>query len=206
MLEEMMIPLTQKQARILEFIQTRIDRRGCPPTVREIGSEFRLASTHGVRCHLKALEKKGYLEIQPHSSRGIILSPEYLDHSGLPIIGHVAAGAPIMAEAHVEGYLSPDLFFPKDDSCFCLRVHGNSMKDAGILSGDIVVVRKKEDFTDGEIGVVILDNEATVKKLYRREGKIELVPANEDYKASFVEPPTEFRYAGEVISVHRNLK
>ena len=202
-----MKPLTDKQRRVLEFIRERIDRDGCPPTVREIAKRFRFASTSTARAHLNALEKKGYIERHFHASRGIRLTAEAQEQSGLPVVGRVAAGTPILAEENVEGFLAMDQLYPSDGSCFCLKVQGDSMKDAGILNDDYAVVRQKPDFENGEIGVAVLDGEATVKQLRRRGRRIELIPANEAYKTRSVDTKkVEFRYAGEVIGVHRMLK
>ena len=202
-----MRPLTDKQARVLDLIRERIRSDGCPPTVREIAKRFRFASTSTARAHLTALEKKGYIERRFHASRGIRLTPEAQEQSGLPILGRVAAGSPILAEENVEGFLALDRLYPSDGSCFCLSVTGDSMKDAGILDGDYVIVRQKPVFEDGEIGVAVLDGEATVKRLRRRRNKVELLPANKRYKKQFIDPEqVEFRYAGEVIGVHRMLK
>ena len=206
-LEYEMKPLTDKQARVLEFIRERIERDSCPPTVREIVAEFRFASTSTARAHLNALVKKGYLERRFHASRGIRLGPEIREQSGLPVLGRVAAGSPILAEENVEEFLALDRLYPSDGSCFCLSVRGDSMKDAGILDGDYAVVRQKPNFEDGEIGVALIDGEATVKRLRRRRNKVELLPANKRYKKQFIDPEqVEFRYAGEVIGVHRMLK
>jgi len=206
-LESIMEKLTDKQARVLEFIRDRINRQGCPPTVREIARQFRFASTSTARAHLLALEKKGFLERSFHASRGIRLARELAEHAGLPIVGRVAAGTPILAIENIDGYLSTDSLFPTDGSCFCLSVRGDSMKDAGILDGDFVVVHQKPDFEDGEIGVAIIDGEATVKTLRRRAGMIQLVPANDAFEVTMVDPAEqEFLYAGEVIGVQRVVK
>ena len=202
-----MRPLTDKQARVLAFVRERIGCDGCPPTVREIAKRFRFASTSTARAHLNALEKKGYIERHFHASRGIRLTPEVQAHSGLPIVGRVAAGEPITAEENLEGYLPVEALMPTDGSCFCLSVRGDSMKDAGILDGDYAVVRQKPDFENGDIGVAVIDGEATVKRLRRRGRRVELIPANEEYeKRSVNTKEIEFRYAGEVIGVHRMLK
>ena len=202
-----MKPLTDKQRRVLEFIRERIDRDGCPPTVREIAKRFRFASTSTARAHLNALEKKGCIERHFHASRGIRLTPESQEHSGLPIVGRVAAGEPILAEENIEGFLALDQLYPSDGSCFCLSVRGDSMEDVGILNGDYAVVRQRPDFENGEIGVAVIDGEATVKRLRRRGRRIELIPANDKYKVRSINPrEVEFRYAGEVIGVHRMLK
>ena len=202
-----MRPLTDKQKRVLDFVRKTIFRNGCPPSVREICAEFRFASTSTARAHLSALVKKGYLERHFHASRGIRLVPEVEEQSGLPILGRVAAGTPILAVENLEGHLPLGRMYPPDCGFFCLSVHGDSMKDAGILDGDYAVVRSKPDFEDGEIGVAVLDGEATVKRLRRRNGKVELVPANDAYEIRLADPEqVQFRYAGEVVAVHRVME
>jgi len=202
-----MRPLTDKQARILEFIRRQITRQGRPPTLREIAAKFRFASIYAAHCHLEALVKKGYIERSSCSSRGIRLSAAMLEHSGIPVVGRVAAGTPILAEQNIEGHISPQTLCPDDGSCFYLRVQGHSMKEDGILDGDFVLVRKTGDFEDGEIGVVTLDGEATVKRLRRKGRKIELIPANDEFKTRLVDPAVvQFRYEGKVINTHRYPK
>ena len=202
-----MRPLTDKQARVLAFVRERIGCDGCPPTVREIAKRFRFASTSTARAHLNALEKKGYIERHFHASRGIRLTPEVRERSGLAIVGRVAAGMPITAIENIEDFLSIDSLLPNDGTLFCLRVEGDSMIDAGILDGDYAVVRQKPDFENGEIGVAVIDGEATVKRLCRRGRKIELIPANDKYTMRSVNPrEVEFRYAGEVIGAHRTIR
>ena len=198
--------LTARQLEVLEFIRACGDRNGRPPTVREIAGHFRLASTHGVRRHLAALETKGAIIRQFNRARGIQLTGEYARPRGIPIIGRVAAGVPITAQENLEGYLSLESFLQEDAETFCLRVKSDSMIEAGIFDGDYVIVRAKTRFRDNEIGVAIIDGEATVKKLRRRGRVIELIPANEQFKPLRVDPSQcEFRYAGEVVSVHRKL-
>jgi len=199
-------PLTQRQMKILEFIKEQIFRRGLPPTVREIASHFRMASTFGVCRHLKALERKGYIERSFNASRGIRLSQELRELTGLPIVGQVAAGTPITAIENLDGYLSIENLFSSSGDLFCLRVKGDSMVDAGIWDGDYVVVRQRSDFEDGQIGVAVVDGEATVKKLRRVGSLIELIPANENYEVMRVDPlEREFRYAGEVVGMLRSF-
>jgi len=199
--------LTDRQARILNFIGQSAAREGRPPTVREIAAHFGMASTFGVRRHLKALEKKGRLERSFHAARGIRLSRQVSQHPGIPILGRVAAGTPILAEQNIEGHLSAADMLGANEDCFCLSVVGDSMKDEGILDGGYVIVRPKPDFENGEIGVAIIDGEATVKKLRRRGGMIELIPANERHEKKAVDPTQcDFRYAGEVVAVHRIMK
>jgi len=165
-----------------------------------------MASTFGVRRHLEALEKKGYITRSFNSSRGIELSRELREATGVPIVGRVAAGEPITAIENLDGYLSIESFFPNGEGLFCLRVEGDSMIDEGVWDGDFVIVRQKGAFENGELGVAIVDGEATVKKLRRRRGKVELIPANEQYDVLTVDPAeTEFRYAGQVVGVLRTL-
>jgi len=202
-----MTELTNRQARIFNFIRQQAAREGRPPTVREIAAHFGMASTYGVRRHLQALEKKGRIERVANVSRGIRLAMQAVESAGIPIVGRVAAGAPILAEENIEGYLSPDTLLPNPDGCFCLSVVGDSMKDEGILNGGYVIVRQKPDFENGEIGVAVIDGEATVKKLRRRGRMIELIPANERHERRVVDPAQcDFRYAGKVVSAHRTLK
>jgi len=201
-----MDPLTDRQARVLAFIRDRIAADGRPPTVREIARRFRIASTNGVRRHLTALEKKGYIERHARSARGITLAAELQEHDGLPIIGQVAAGTPIAAIENLEGHLAIDSLFPDRASLFCLRVQGDSMVDAGILDGDYVICRQRAAFEHGEVGVAVIDGEATVKTLRRRGQGIDLVPANDAYDTLHIDPSEqEFRYAGKVVGVHRAL-
>lgn len=201
-----MQPLTERQARVLGFIRERIADDGRPPTIREIGRRFRIASTNGVRRHLSALEKKGYIERQAHSARGISLAPELQEHGGLPIVGHVAAGTPITAIENLDGHLAISSLFPGPASLFCLRVRGDSMTDAGILDGDYVICRQQPTFENGEVGVAVIEGEATVKKIRWAGHCIELVPANDAYDTLRIDPSQqEFRYAGKVVGIHRAL-
>lgn len=200
-----MDPLTEKQAAVLDFIRNGIVEHGRPPTVREIAARFRFASTNAARRHLAALEKKGAIERSSHTSRGITLAPKFRSQ-GIPIVGRVAAGVPITAVENLEGYLSIQTLFPHREDLFCLEVRGDSMVDAGIWDGDYCVVQPKADFTNGEIGVAVVDGEATVKKL-RREGRfVHLIPANELYDCITIDlAESDFLYAGEVIGIHRRL-
>jgi repressor LexA len=201
-----MDPLTERQGRVLDFIRERIAADGRPPTVREIGRRFRIASTNGVRRHLNALERKGYIERAAGTARGIRLSPELQEASGIPIVGRVAAGTPITAIENREGTLALEHLYPDPSSLFCLRVQGDSMRDAGILDGDYAICRLKPTFENGEIGVAILEGEATVKTVRRKGRTIELIPANDAYSTLHVDPSEqEFRYAGPVVGIHRAL-
>ncbi|MFW6107181.1 MAG: transcriptional repressor LexA [bacterium] len=197
-----MEPLTQRQAAVLEFIRTQIAREGRPPTLDEIGARFGIASSFGVRRHLTALEKKGYIERDAHAARGLRLTPEFRAVTGLPIVGRVAAGTPITAIENLEGYLSIESLFPSQEGLYCLEVQGDSMEEAGIFDGDYVVVQQKPVFDDGEIGVGIIDEECTVKRLRRVGDKIELRPASSKYRPWLVDPSDhDFRYGGKVVKV-----
>ena len=196
--------LTDRQRAVLDFIRESIARDGRPPTQREIATRFKLASTYGVQRHLDALERKGFIERDSNASRGVRLSPALREATGLPLVGQVAAGAPDLAIENVEGYLPFAEAYPDTKGLYCLRVKGDSMIDAGILPGDYVVVRQKPDFVDGEIGIAIMDDEATVKRLRRVGRKIELKPANRKYPTRRIDPAErEFHYGGKVVGVHR---
>ena len=200
----MLEPLTEKQAAILEFIADEMASKKRPPSVREIAARFRLGSPTSVRDHLAALERKGYIERLAGEKRGLALTPEYEETLGLPVIGEVAAGTPILAEQNISDYLQLGDLFPRDGRHFCLRVHGNSMVGEGILDGDHVVVRRKDSFENGEIGVAIIGGECTVKHLRREGDTIRLIPANEAFDEIVVDlADEEFRYGGEVVGVLR---
>jgi repressor LexA len=197
-----MEPLTDRQARVLEFIRTQIASKGRPPTLDEIGERFFIASTNGVRRHLTALEKKGYIVRDAGTARGIRLSDEFREEAGLPIVGRVAAGTPILAVENVDGHLPIEGLFHDPKGLYCLRVEGDSMIEADIHDGDFVVVRQQSTFDNGEIGIAIIDEECTVKKLHQVGSQIELRPANPKYEPQRIDPAEcEFAYGGKVIRV-----
>jgi repressor LexA len=199
-----MEPLTERQAAVLEFIRSRVARDGRPPTLDEIGARFAIASSFGVRRHLTALEKKGYIERDAGTARGIRLTPEFRAVAGLPIVGRVAAGTPVTAIENLEGHLSIEGLFPNSEGLYCLQVDGDSMEDAGIADGDYVVVRQKSAFDDGEIGVAVIDEECTVKRLRRVGDEVELRPASSRHRPWRVDPAEHgFRYGGKVVKVIR---
>jgi len=171
--------LTARQAEILDLIRGHLATQGCPPTRAEIAGTLGFRSPNAAEDHLRALERKGYIEIVPGSSRGIRLLDEY---PGLPVVGQVAAGEPILAEEHIEDYcqLGVGLFHPRAD--FLLRVHGDSMKDAGILHGDLLAVHRIPTAMNGQIIVARIDDEVTVKRFSRRGAIIRLLPENPDYE------------------------
>ncbi len=189
---------------ILSFIEDFTRERGFPPTIREIGKAFSIASTNGVRYHLTLLEKQGMLKRSGKISRGIesmrVLAPVT---GGIPILGRVAAGAPISAEQSYEGTLEIDDLFGRRGELFALLVRGDSMIDAGIHENDHVVVRHQETANAGEIVVALIEDEATVKYFQPKAGRIELVPANPKYRPIVVESGEDLRLLGVVRGVVR---
>ncbi len=174
--------LTPRQKEILELIQSFIDEFGMPPTRAEIARELGFKSANAAEEHLRALQKKGVLELVPGASRGIQLKDSLRDQLGLPLVGRVAAGSPILAEEHIETHyrVDPALFDPKPH--YLLRVHGMSMKDAGILDGDLVAVHRTPEVRSRQIVVARLEDEVTVKR-YRQNGSVVwLLPENEDFE------------------------
>ncbi|WP_444921896.1 transcriptional repressor LexA [Microbulbifer sp. CnH-101-G] len=176
-----MTNLTARQTQVLELIKTYLDDTGYPPTRAEIAQELGFRSPNAAEEHLKALARKGAIEMVAGASRGIRIP----DHqSGLPIIGRVAAGNPILATEHIEDYcdLPASFFHPPAD--YLLRVHGMSMRNAGILDGDLLAVQKTEQVRNGQIVVARIDDEVTVKR-FRRKGNqatVQLLPENEDFE------------------------
>ena len=198
--------ITNRQSQVLEFLRRRINE-GLPPTFREIADYFGIKSTNGVHSILVALEKKGYIYKQSNRARGFALT-ELAGGSGwrIPVVGRVAAGLPILAEENIEGYLTVDDLHLKDEGVFGLRVKGDSMKNAGILDGDRVIVRRQESATTGDIVVAILDNEATVKRYYREADHIRLQPENDAYQPIIIhERDEDFRLAGKVVGLVRDF-
>ena len=178
--------LTPRQSQILEMIQDFIAETGMPPTRAEIARQLGFKSANAAEEHLRALQKKGVLELLPGASRGIQLKDSLREQMGLPLVGRVAAGSPILSEEHIETHykLDPALFDPKPH--YLLRVHGMSMRDAGILDGDLVAVHRTPEVRSRQIVVARLDDEVTVKR-YRQKGSlVELLPENEDFEPIMV--------------------
>jgi repressor LexA len=174
--------LTPRQRQILEMIQEFIGETGMPPTRAEIAAELGFKSANAAEEHLRALQRKGVLELLPGASRGIQLKDSLRDQMGLPLVGRVAAGSPILAEEHIEAHYKIDqqLFRPK--AHYLLRVQGMSMKDAGILDGDLVAVHRTPEVRSRQIIVARLDDEVTVKR-YRQNGSlVSLLPENKDFE------------------------
>lgn len=174
--------LTPRQSQILDMIQEFINETGMPPTRAEIARELGFRSANAAEEHLRALQKKGVLELVPGASRGIQLKDSLREQMGLPLVGRVAAGSPILAQEHIETHykLDPALFNPKPH--YLLRVHGMSMKDAGILDGDLVAVHRTPEVRSRQIVVARLEDEVTVKR-YRQQGAVVwLLPENAEFE------------------------
>ena len=174
--------LTPRQKEILEMIQEFISETGMPPTRAEIARQLGFKSANAAEEHLRALQRKGVLELLPGASRGIQLKDSLRDQMGLPLVGRVAAGSPILAQEHIETHykIDPQLFSPKPH--YLLRVSGMSMKNAGILDGDLVAVHRTPEVRSRQIIVARLDDEVTVKR-YRQTGSlVSLLPENDDFE------------------------
>ncbi len=175
--------LTRRQKEILRYIRKCIRQDGMPPTRAQITEAFGFASPNAAQCHIQALASKGFIEMRPGASRGIVPTRKAEpDKPGLPLVGRVAAGQPILASEHVEEYLpfNPDAFSPRPD--YLLRVIGNSMIEAGIFDQDLLAVHSASEARSGQIVVARLDDEVTVKYFRIRNRRFFLEPANPDFK------------------------
>jgi repressor LexA len=176
-----MTNLTPRQRQILKLIQDSIRQNGMPPTRAEIAEQLGFKSPNAAEEHLRALQRKGVIDLIPSASRGIQLKDSLREQLGLPLIGRVAAGRPIMAEEHIESryQIDPKIFQPK--AHYLLKVRGMSMKDIGILDGDLVAVHRTPDVRNRQVVVARLENDVTVKR-YKQEGStVWLLPENEDF-------------------------
>ncbi len=193
--------LTPRQREILDFIRNSLEVLGAPPTRTEICSAFGFASPNAAEDHLRALAKKGVIVLEPGSARGIRL----VEQLGLPLIGSVAAGSPILAVENQLGkvQVNPNLFSPRAD--YLLKVRGLSMVDAGILDGDLLAVHKTGEARSGQIVVARLDDEVTVKRLKRTGRRVELLAENSDYAPIAVEG-REFAIEGLAVGLIRGGK
>ncbi|MBR9870594.1 MAG: repressor LexA [Gammaproteobacteria bacterium] len=172
--------LTARQSQVLDIIRRYLDETGYPPTRAEIAAELGFRSANAAEEHLRALARKGAIEMVPGASRGIRL-PEAEPDLGLPVIGQVAAGSPILAQEHVEDHcaLQPNFFSPKAD--YLLRVRGMSMKDVGILDGDLLAVHRTQDVQNGQIVIARVGDEVTVKRFRKEGNKVWLIAENEEF-------------------------
>jgi len=206
--------LTNRQQEIWEFLVRYVDTHGYPPTVREIGQEVGLASPSTVHAHLANLERAGLLRRDPTKPRAVeLLGPRRreparepaVDVYRLPLVGQIAAGAPLLAEENVEDYLAVPEPLARGRDEFLLRVRGDSMINAGILDGDFVVVRREQDARNGEIVAVLVGDdeaadEATVKRFYREDGRVRLQPENDALEPTY---PPHVQVLGKVVGVFR---
>lgn len=206
--------LTSRQEAILDFIRKNVYEKGYPPSVREIGEAVGLASSSTVHGHLERLQQKGYIRRDPTKPRALELlsigtnarasEDEMVTPFMAPIVGRVTAGLPISAFEDVQGYLPLPSEFTKDDEVFVLNVTGDSMIEAGILHGDMVIVRRQSGALNGDIVVAMTeDDEATVKRFYREHGRVRLQPENSQMAPLFY---SDVIVLGKVIGVFRNLR
>ncbi|WP_404361800.1 transcriptional repressor LexA [Marinobacter sp.] len=173
--------LTARQTQVLEIIRRNIEETGYPPTRAEIAAELGFRSANAAEEHLRALARKGAIEMVPGASRGIRL-PEAEVYLGLPVVGQVAAGSPILAQEHIEDHctLQPDFFSPAAD--YLLRVRGMSMKDIGILDGDLLAVHRTQDIHNGQVVVARVGDDVTVKRFQRSGNRVMLIAENEEFE------------------------
>lgn len=199
--------ITDRQQEILRFIRETTAARGIPPTLREIGKQFGIASTNGVDKHLRALENAGVLSRERGKSRGIAVAGSRMAVSTVPLLGRVAAGVPVLSPENREGDLAvdPSLFALKpQQQIFALAVRGESMIEAHILDGDTVLVREQSTARNGEIVVALVDGEATVKRFFQEGGRIRLQPENRNMRPIVIEQG-DLRILGRVVGVLRRM-
>ncbi|WP_314865973.1 transcriptional repressor LexA [Aggregatibacter kilianii] len=203
-----MKPLTARQQEVYDFLKHHLETTGMPPTRAEISKELGFRSPNAAEEHLKALAKKGVIEIVSGASRGIrlLLEDNNVEESGLPLIGRVAAGEPILAEQHIEGtyHVDPTMFKPQAD--FLLKVYGQSMKDIGILDGDLLAVHSTKDVRNGQVVVARIEDEVTVKRLERKGSIIYLHAENEEFAPIVVDltQRPHFEIEGIAVGIIRN--
>ena len=188
--------LTARQAEVLQLIADFLQATGFPPTRAEIAKQLGFRSANAAEDHLRALERKGYIEMLPGASRGIRLR----EGLGIPVVGRVAAGNPILAEQHIQGrfQVDPALFKPRAD--YLLKVRGLSMRDVGILDGDLLAVHRTVEARSGQVIVARLGNEVTVKRFKRQGNQVQLLPENPDFEPILVDLKRDF-FAIEGIGV-----
>ena len=203
-----MRPLTQRQQEVFDLIKSSVQETGMPPTRAEIARQLGFKSANAAEEHLKALARKGVIEILPGTSRGIrIHAQDELESEaiGLPLIGRVAAGEPILAQEHVESHYNVDPMLFKPGADFLLRVYGESMKDIGILDGDLLAVHKTTDVRNGQVVVARVEDEVTVKRLEKTGNKVILHAENDFFSPIYVDLSTQhFNIEGLAVGVIRS--
>lgn len=203
--------ISKKQSEILEYMKNEILNRGFPPSVREICEAVNLKSTSSVHSHLETLEKNGYIRRDPTKPRAIEIVDDNFnlvrrETINVPIIGKVAAGEPLLAVQNVEGYFPiPSEYMPNKQT-FMLVVQGDSMVNAGIFSGDYVVVEKQENAENGDKIVALVEDSATIKTFYKEKDHIRLQPENDYMDPIVISPDQQFQVLGKVIGVFRFMK
>lgn len=199
--------LTPRQRQVYEYLQERINRDGQPPTIREIGEQFDISSTNGVRSILSALIKKGYVAKSASVARGLRLLKGSMSNAvSLAVVGEVPAGQPLTAEENISDRIVVDSSFLPSGDLFSLRVKGDSMKNAGIFNGDFVLVRKQSAAEKGDIVVAVIGDEATVKRYVPEKRRIRLEPENEAYGPIIIERQAPgFYIAGKVVGLLRKM-
>ncbi|MBR4754095.1 MAG: transcriptional repressor LexA [Lachnospiraceae bacterium] len=200
--------ITSKQSEILEFMKEEILNKGYPPSVREICEAVNLKSTSSVHSHLETLEKNGYIRRDPTKPRAIEIIDDSFnlvrrEVSNIPIVGNVAAGAPLLAVENITNYFPIPTEFLPNSECFMLNVKGDSMINIGIFSGDQVLVQRQNDARNGDIVVALVEDSATVKTFYKEDGHIRLQPENDDMDPIIV---PDCMIIGKVIGVFRFLR
>ena len=198
--------LTKRQQEIFDFIKRYSAQHGYPPTVRDIGKAIGLTSSSTVHTHLSNLEKLGLIRRDPTKPRALELlakAKQVVGPKGLPLVGRVAAGQPVLAEENIEDYVDLPPIAGGDDGGFILRVSGDSMKDAGIFHGDHVVVRKQETADDGDIVVALAGEEATVKRFFKESDHVRLQPENEAMEAIRTQ---DVQILGRVVGLCRRVQ
>lgn len=203
--------ITQKQSEILEYMKNEILNRGFPPSVREICEAVNLKSTSSVHSHLETLEKNGYIRRDPTKPRAIEIVDDNFnlvrrETVNVPIVGKVAAGQPLLAMENVEGYFPIPSEFMPNNKTFMLVVEGDSMINAGIFSGDYVLVEQQPTAENGQKVVALVDDSATVKTFYKEKDYIRLQPENDSMDPIFVGPEQVFQILGKVIGVFRFMR
>ncbi|MCG3725352.1 transcriptional repressor LexA [Vibrio cincinnatiensis] len=203
-----MKPLTPRQQQVFDLIKSKIEETGMPPTRAEIARELGFRSANAAEEHLKALSRKQVIEIIPGASRGLRIllgANDEAQEEGLPLIGRVAAGEPILAQEHVEAHyhVDPSMFRPQAD--FLLRVHGESMKNIGIMDGDLLAVHKTQDVRNGQVVVARVEDDVTVKRLERKGAKVFLHAENEAFSPIEVDLTCqELAIEGVAVGIIRN--
>lgn len=210
--------LTSEQERVFSFILRNRNETGFPPTVREIATALGYKSPNNVRQHLRLIEQKGFIRLLPGKARGIeivgSMVDEYFENecdiehnfgaeTGIPIIGSVAAGLPITAIENVDGYVTLDKVMFRDKNLFALRVKGDSMIDIGVFNGDIAVIRPKAAAENGEVVVVVIDGDATLKRFIKEKDRVYLHPENPAYSDIELSSSSSIQIAGKLVGIVR---